>query len=80
MTYQEQHKALENRIISSLCEIKKYSCELLPHTVFVEEAGEDCSPVYNKYSLVSINQSEKTYMQNPFIPKKKVNFIFPVSV
>jgi hypothetical protein len=24
MTYQEQHKALENRIISSLCEIKEY--------------------------------------------------------
>lgn len=62
MTYQEQHKALENRIISSLCEIKEYPCELFPHSVFVEEVGEDCGPVYNKYSLVSINQSEKTCM------------------
>lgn len=74
MTYQEQHKALENRIISSLCEIKEYPCELLPHTVFVEEVGEDCGPVYNKYSLVSINQSEKTCMLKSSHSKEESEF------
>lgn len=60
--YQKQQETLANRIIAGLCYIKDYPCELLPHIVFVEEVGEDGGPIYNKYSLISINQKEKTCM------------------
>lgn len=60
--YQKQQETLASRIIAGLCYIKDYPCELLPHTVFVEEVGEDGGPIYNKHSLISINQKEKTCM------------------
>lgn len=41
MRIQEKQKALEQEVIANLCAIPKMPENMLPHTVYVEEEGED---------------------------------------
>lgn len=53
MRIQEKQKALEQEVIANLCAIPKMPENMLPHTVYVEEEGEDGYghgiPVYTMY-------------------------------
>ena len=55
MRIQEKQKALEQEVIANLCAIPKMPENMLPHTVYVEEEGEDGYghgiPVYTMYRL-----------------------------
>lgn len=46
-------------IIDAICSIKVIPEGLLPHTVFVEEEGENGEPTYTKCQLVDIDPVEK---------------------
>lgn len=54
-TPQERIQALTEKLIADLCRIDERPDDWLPHTVYVEEAGEDEDlgeiPVYTRYSL-----------------------------
>ena len=58
MKLQEKQKELEQEIIANLRAIPKMPEDLLPHTVYVEEEGEDDEhhgiPVYTAYKLEEI--------------------------
>ena len=58
MRIQEKQKELEKEIIANLCAIPKMPEDMLPHTVYVEEEGEDENgygvPVYTMYKLEEI--------------------------
>ena len=58
MRIQEKQKALEQEVIANLCAIPKMPENMLPHTVYVEEEGEDGYghgiPVYTMYRLEEI--------------------------
>ena len=55
MTPQEQVKALKEKLIAGLCRTDERPENWLPHTVYVEEVGEDEElgevPVYTRYTL-----------------------------
>lgn len=58
MRLQEKQKELEQEIIANLRAIPQIPEDLLPHTVYVEEEGEDADrygvPVYTMYKLEEI--------------------------
>ncbi|MEG0647107.1 MAG: hypothetical protein RR471_08050 [Bacteroides sp.] len=68
MTLQQQLKNIENELIANLCAITDTS-KLLPHTVFVEEDGENAKgegvPVYNQYTLTAIHPDGSCTLLNP---------------
>ena len=59
MTPQEQVKALKEKLIAGLCRTDERPENWLPHTVYVEEVGEDEElgevPVYTRYTLEDLS-------------------------
>lgn len=68
MTLQQQLKAIENELIANLCAITDTS-KILPHTVFVEEEGENEKgegiPICNQYTLIAMNPDGSCTLLNP---------------
>lgn len=69
MSLQKRLNELHKEIITSLCGIKKFPEGLLPHTVYVEEEGENSldigNSVYTVYSLVKIFPDGSCILENP---------------
>lgn len=69
MKLQEKQKELEQEIIANLRAIPKMPEDLLPHTVYVEEEGEDADrygiPVYTMYKLEEIRPDGSCALYNP---------------
>lgn len=69
MRLQEKQKELEQEIIANLRAIPKMPEDLLPHTVYVEEEGEDADhygvPVYTMYRLEEIRPDGSCVLYNP---------------
>lgn len=69
MRLQEKQKELEQETIANLRAIPKMPEGLLPHTVYVEEEGEnaDCHgvPVYTMYRLEEIRPDGSCSLRNP---------------
>ena len=69
MKLQEKQKELEQEIIANLRAIPKMPEDLLPHTVYVEEEGEDDEhhgiPVYTAYKLEEIRPDGSCMLYNP---------------
>ena len=69
MKLQEKQKELEQEIIANLRAIPKMPEGLLPHTVYVEEEGEDDEhhgiPVYTAYKLEEIRSDGSCMLYNP---------------
>ena len=69
MKLQEKQKELEQEIIANLRAIPKMPEGLLPHTVYVEEEGEDAEhhgiPVYTVYKLEEIRPDGSCMLYNP---------------
>lgn len=69
MNIQKKQRAAQEEIIANLCAIGKHPCEWLPHTVYVEEEGEDEQhfgiPVYTRYRLEEIRQDGTCTLFNP---------------
>lgn len=69
MKLQEKQKELEQEIIANLRVIPKKPEGLLPHTVYVEEEGEDDEhhgiPVYTAYKLEEIRPDGSCMLYNP---------------
>lgn len=69
MKLQEKQKELEQEIIANLRAIPKMPEGLLPHTVYVEEEGEDDEhhgiPVYTAYKLEEIRPDGSCMLYNP---------------
>ena len=69
MKLQEKQKELEQEIIANLRAIPKMPEDLLPHTVYVEEEGEDAEhhgiPVYTVYKLEEIRPDGSCMLYNP---------------
>ena len=72
MKLQEKQKELEQEIIANLRAIPKMPEGLLPHTVYVEEEGEDDEhhgiPVYTAYKLEEIRSDGSCMLYNPDTP------------
>ena len=68
MRIQEKQKALEQEVIANLCAIPKMPENMLPHTVYVEEEGEDGYghgiPVYTMYRLEEIRTDGSCTLYN----------------
>lgn len=68
MRLQEKQKELEQETIANLCAISKMPKGLLPHTVYVEEEGEDADrhgvPVYTMYRLEEIRPDGSCSLRN----------------
>lgn len=68
MNYHNKLNDLIRQIIDSLIKIEDSPAEWLPHTVYVEEEGEDKNgagvPVYNPYKLLKIHPSGGCVLQN----------------
>lgn len=69
MRLQEKQKELEQEVIANLRAIPKMPEGLLPHTVYVEEEGEDADrhgvPVYTMYRLEEIRPDGSCVLYNP---------------
>ncbi len=69
MRLQEKQKELEQEVIANLRAIPKMPEGLLPHTVYVEEEGEDAEhhgiPVYTAYRLEEIRPDGSCMLYNP---------------
>ncbi len=69
MRLQKKQEELEREIIANLCAIPKMPEELLPHTVYVEEEGEDAEhhgiPVCTAYKLEDIRPDGSCVLYNP---------------
>lgn len=69
MKLQEKQKELEQEIIANLRAIPKMPEGLLPHTVYVEEEGEEDEhhgiPVYTAYKLEEIRPDGSCMLYNP---------------
>lgn len=69
MKLQEKQKELEQEIIANLRAIPKTPEGLLPHTVYVEEEGEEDEhhgiPVYTAYKLEEIRPDGSCMLYNP---------------
>mgnify|MGYP007060784349 CR=1 FL=1 len=68
MTVQEQIERLVEKLIDDLCRIDERPDGWLPHTVYVEEIGEDATlgeiPVYTRYTLEDYNQDGSCTLRN----------------
>lgn len=68
MTPQEQVKALKEKLIADLCRTDERPEDWLPHTVYVEEIGEDEElgevPVYTRYTLEDYNTDGNCTFRN----------------
>ena len=68
MNYNDNLNDLTRQVIASLVQIEDVPAEWLPHTVYVEELGEDENgygvPVYNPYKLSQIYPSGDCVLQN----------------
>lgn len=68
MKLQEKQQALEKVVIANLCSIPKRPEEWLPHTVYVEEEGEDEDhngiPVYTVYKLEDFQKDGSCILYN----------------
>lgn len=68
MRLQEKQKTLEKELIDNLCSISKHPDGWLPHTVYVEEEGEDEShngiPVYTAYKLEDFHKDGTCVLYN----------------
>lgn len=69
MNIQKKQRAAQEEIIANLCAIIKRPEEWLPHTVYVEEEGEDEQhfgiPVYTRYRLEEIRRDGTCTLFNP---------------
>lgn len=69
MNIQKKQRAAQEEIIANLCAIGKHPEEWLPHTVYVEEEGEDEQhfgiPVYTRYRLEEIRRDGTCTLFNP---------------
>jgi hypothetical protein len=69
MSLQKKFNALQQEVINALCGVEKFPEGLLPHTVYLEEEGEDslkqgCS-VYNLYNLIRIYKDGSCVLEDP---------------
>lgn len=68
MRLQEKQKEQEQEVITNLCSIPRMPEDLLPHTVYVEEEGEDEEhygmPVYTAYELENIRKDGSCTLYN----------------
>ena len=66
---QEQVKSIADKLISDLCRITERPDDWLPHTVYVEEIGEDekCGeiPIYTRYTLEDYTADGNSTLYNP---------------
>lgn len=67
-TPQGQIKALTEKLVANLCRITEYPDDWLPHTVYVEEIGEDEElgevPVYTRYTLEDYKEDGRCTFRN----------------
>jgi len=69
MSFNKKLKELQEEIIASLCGINEFPDGLLPHTVYVEEEGENSlkvgNSVYKTYSLIKIFPDGECILEDP---------------
>jgi hypothetical protein len=75
MSLQKRLNKLHEEIIAALCSIEEFPDGLLPHTVYLEEEGENFLPigesVFNPYSLTKIFPDGSCLLENPKTGKEE---------
>jgi hypothetical protein len=75
MSLQKKFNKLHQEIVDALCRIEEFPEGLLPHTVYVEEDGEDSqkkgNSVYNLYNLIRIRKDGSCILENPETGKEE---------
>lgn len=84
MNYNNKLNDLARQVIASLVQIEDAPAEWLPHTVYVEEEGEDCDgrgiPVYNQYKLVKIHYSGACELQNVITNEIEERHLYEINI
>jgi hypothetical protein len=69
MNFGKRLNDLQSEIINALCAVEEFPAGLLPHTVYVEEEGENSqaigNSVYNIYSLIRMFPDGSCMLENP---------------
>jgi hypothetical protein len=75
MSLQKRLNKLHEEIITALCSVEEFPDGLLPHTVYVEEEGENSmsigNSVFNPYSLIRIFPDGSCLLENPQTGKEE---------
>ncbi|KAA6302802.1 MAG: hypothetical protein EZS26_000972 [Candidatus Ordinivivax streblomastigis] len=75
MSLQKKFNKLHQEIVDALCRIEEFPEGLLPHTVYVEEGGDDSqecgNSVYNLYNLIKIRKDGSCILEHPKTGKEE---------
>lgn len=81
---QEQIKSITDKLIANLCHITERPDDWLPHTVYVEEEGEDANsfgmPVYTMYKLEDYKADGSCTLYNPQTGERRSGHLYEISI
>ncbi|MCD8273605.1 MAG: hypothetical protein LUC96_01240 [Alistipes sp.] len=81
---QEQVKSITDKLIADLCRITEQPDDWLPHTVYVEEEGEDAScfgmPVYTMYKLEDYKADGSCTLYNPQTNERRSGHLYEINI
>ena len=78
MTFQQKHEALLQEVVAKLKTITDRPEGWLPHTVYMEQEGEDCQgcgvPVYTPYKLLNFHTDGSCELLNQITDEVEDNY------
>ena len=81
---QEQVKSITDKLIADLCHITERPDDWLPHTVYVEEIGEDekCGeiPIYTRYALEGYKADGGCTLYNPQTDERRSGHLYEINI
>lgn len=81
---QEQVKNIIDKLIADLCHITERPDDWLPHTVYVEEEGEDANsfgmPVYTMYKLEDYKADGVCTLYNPQTGERRSGHLYEINI
>lgn len=81
---QEQVKSITDKLIANLCRITERPDDWLPHTVYVEEIGEDERsgeiPIYTRYVLEDYKADGGCTLYNPQTGERRSGHLYEINI
>lgn len=81
---QKQVKGIADKLIADLCRITERPDDWLPHTVYVEEEGEDANcfgmPVYTMYKLEDYKADGGCTFYNPQTDERRSGHLYEINI
>lgn len=84
MSIKHRLETIQNEVIQELTSTVKFPDGLLPHTVFVEDEGEDSEgrgiPEFNEYKLASINPDGSCVLIDPRSNTEEERYLHEINI